>query len=494
MKRSSSKTIAAQRARATGSASVFGRVQYGSQADGTHLRRRPLGRYRYTRLRWRILFSVIDFVGRILFDGSRALRRWLVTCDETTNDSTDPRVILLVQLDHLGDAVISTCMLAALRQRYPEASIEVLAGPWNQVVFRNAPEVDRVHLCGTNRFARGRLGRFFWPAALLYRGWRLRRRKIDLGIDVRGEFPLALLLWLSGARRRVGWACGGGEFLLTNSAAFVPNRPEVASRRALLETIGIAADAESFRPRFFPSVAARRRVDDLLGELSVGCAMVGEAASGLFSSSCPSSLAPRRSGNPTRPLVVIHVGAGTAAKQWPAEHWQELLGRLVLERNVQVVLVGTKADRIITRQILGGKVWPDVADWSGRLNVVELAALVERADAMVGADSGPAHLAAAVGTPVVALFSGTNNPDQWRPCGQRVTVVRQSVDCSPCHRQRCPRAGHPCMQQLTPKSVAGELLKLLPASRVRHARAVNRVVFDAASTTDAERSMAVRAA
>jgi ADP-heptose:LPS heptosyltransferase len=103
-----------------------------------------------------------------------------------------------------------------------------------------------------------------------------------------------------------------------------------------------------------------------------------------------------------------------------------------------------------------------VIDWTGILNLSELAAVLSSADLFVGADSGPAHLAAAVGRPVVVLFSGTNNPRQWRPCGEQVAIVRHPVECSPCHARRCPLPNHPCMRDLTPDSVARAVDGRLP--------------------------------
>ena len=405
------------------------------------IRRRPLGRYRYVRLRWRVLFTVIDFVGTMVFGAARAARtvvqRIVVPRSKRlSRPDADPRTILLVQLDHLGDAIISTVMLPPLRARYPKASIEVLAGPWNREIFEAAPEVDRVHVSRLNRFARGRRG-LGWIFSALWWGLALRRRRVDLAIDCRGEFPLGVILWLSGARRRVGWDCGGGGFLLTDSPPFVPDRPEVDSRLALLAELGIRPRGEEvWRPVIHPSEQARDRAERLLAEL------------------------PRRSGI-GGPLCVVHVGAGMRAKQWSAEHWRELIGRLVDRLGAQVVLVGSPGDRIIARQIAGRRPRAEVADWTGRLSVAELAAVLERADLALGADSGPAHLAAAVGTPVVVLFSGTNNPRQWQPAGTQVHVVRHPVDCSPCHRRECPRAEHPCMSGLLPERVAAEAEKLV---------------------------------
>ncbi|MBN2473484.1 MAG: glycosyltransferase family 9 protein [Pirellulales bacterium] len=417
------------------------------QAVGVQrLRRMPLGRYRYVRARWRILFAVVDFLGEAVFGAGRSVRRLVASRARPPAREyppEQPKVILLVQLDHLGDAILSTAVLPVLRDRYPAASIEVLAGAWNREVFEAMPQVDRVHVSRINRFARGSLTRFAWIPAMLWWGLRLRRRRVDLGLDVRGEFPVAVILWLCGARRRIGWDCGGGGFLLTDRVDFVPGRPEVESRWAVVSALGIdlPETPAARKPRFCPSESARRRIGRRLAELpSPGSA----------------------------PCVVLHVGAGTQAKSWPVEHWRELLGRIIVGHGAQIILVGSGKDRPTAWQILGSRPWPGVTDWTGALTQNELAALLRRADVLVGADSGPAHLAAAVGTAVVVLFSGTNHARQWRPAGERVTVLRHAVACSPCHRERCPRAEHPCMSGLLPGRVAAELEGVLaepPAGR-----------------------------
>jgi len=404
-----------------------GLSQFSRSENGTVPLPRP-ARYRYVRLRWRVLFTLIDTLGYaaagLLARLGRMLGRRRPAPAPAGQD--DPRVVLLVQLDHLGDAIISTAILPSLRARYPAASIEVLAGPWNRDLFEAMAEVDRVHVSRVNRFARSGLARFAWTAATFWWGLRLRRRQVDLGVDLRGEFPIALMLWLCGARRRLGWPCGGGGFLLTDTADFLPGRPEVESRWALIARLGIHPPDEPrrCRPRFdAPAIGVRE-------------SEIGVRKSGIGG------------------LVVLHVGAGTPAKQWPAAYWRELLGRIIVAHGPQVVLVGSGKDCKIAAEILGSRRWPGVVDCTGRLNVAELAAVLRRADVLVGADSAPAHLAAAVGTSVVVLFSGTNDPLQWKPCGRSVTVLRHEVACSPCHRERCPLRGHPCMSGLRPRQVA----------------------------------------
>jgi heptosyltransferase-2 len=92
-------------------------------------------------------------------------------------------------------------------------------------------------------------------------------------------------------------------------------------------------------------------------------------------------------------------------------------------------------------------------DLVGELSTAELVAVIEQADLFVGADSGPAHIAGAVGTPTVVLFSGTNRARQWRPAGRDVRVLKHPTECSPCHRHECPLADHPCMRGISAQQV-----------------------------------------
>jgi lipopolysaccharide heptosyltransferase II len=388
----------------------------------------PTRKYRYVRLRWRILFGLIDAVGWLMVHASRIAR-----LSRRPATFPEPRTILLVQLDHLGDAILSTGMLRALVVRYPDASIEVLTSPRNQELFEACPGVRTVHVARENRFSRRR--GFRWIGALLWWSWKLRRRRFDLAIDARGEFPHALLLWLMGAKRRVGWTSGGGDFLLTDAASYVANRHESESRQALLNLLDIQPPEgqSAWPPTFDPGRAARDWIEH----------------------EWPAAADPR-------PLIVIHVGAGTQAKRWPAEHFRELIGRLAVEHDVRIALVGTGDDWIVARQIIGSRAWPNVWNLTGLFNVARLGALLERAAVMIGADSGPVHLAAAVGTPVVVLFSGTNDLALWKPRGPRVTVLRHEVPCAPCYRIECPLAVHACMTGLSPARVAAATRSLLP--------------------------------
>lgn len=379
-------------------------------------------RYRFVRRRWRYVFALVDAVGRRL---TGLLRRRA----PAPTAADDVRRILLIQLDHLGDAIITTSMLPALRRRFPQAVVDVLAAPWNAEVFAVRREAGRIHVSRRNRFARS-AERFLWPLATAYWAWKLRARRYDLALDVRGDFSVALLMFGAGIPRRIGWNCAGGGFLLTDGVPYVRARPEIDSRREMLRVLGVSTSAASQAvPHWEPNAASESFVRHLAGEFGRG----------------------------ERPLFVFHLGAGTAAKTWPIEHWRELLGRSILDFDARVILVGGRGDVRTARELTQEMFWPNVMDWTDRLTLDQLAALCRRAALFVGADSGPAHLAAAVGAKVVVLFSGTNDANQWRPVGDDVTVVRREVACAPCYAVRCPLRTHPCMRDLTPTDVVAAI-------------------------------------
>lgn len=411
----------------------------------------PIRRYRYSKWRWRVAVHVLDAAG------AAAMRLWRFARPARKVEA--PARILVVQLDHLGDAVLSSPLFPRLRAAYPGAKIDVLASRSNRAVFESDPHVDRVHLAGRNWFDRHPGGKALGSAV-----WRLGRllgrERYDLGIDVRGDVLTVLVLALAGIPRRVGWAMGGGGFLLTDVARWVPGRHEVDARLALLEPLGIASEGPA-RVLAHASDRDRAKVALLLREawpsqasrrMLVPAGGIGRAKA------TPPKARPERAGadwlhagrfGSEAPLLAVHLGAGTAAKRWPPRHWRDLVARFLAD-GWRVVVIGGPEDAEAAAALEPHR---DLRDWTGRLAVTETAALLERADFFVGADSGPAHLAACAGLPSVVLFSGTNRARQWRPWSRRSLVLRHAAPCRPCHQKTCPLLDHPCMSGLTPERV-----------------------------------------
>ncbi len=431
-----------------------------------------VGRYRYSKLRWRLLVHAVDFCGAIVMAVVRQFR--------PVRPMENPRRILVVQLDHLGDAVLSTPLIAELRSAYPEAVIDVLASPSNHEVFQAGPRVHHVHVAERTWFER-RPDRWGLIMAVWKLGWSLRGAGYDLGIDVRGDVLSVLVLTLAGVPRRVGWAMGGGAFLLTDVAPWIPGRHEVRSRLALLERLGFTPDkttrvdvhvgdqdritiarrlADAWprrgarRSEIFAAVASRpQRGTRVLPGTDHG--LQGRAAKIDSIIDVGDWLHADRF-SPLPPLLAVHLGAGNAAKRWPTASWNILIERFLAD-GWRVVVVGGVEDIPLSR---GLDPHDRLRDWTGSLTVTLTTALLERADLFIGSDSGPAHLAASAGTLSVILFSGTNQPRQWRPWSRHSLVLRHRVPCQPCHQKICPLTDHPCMSGLSPDRVYRGALRL----------------------------------
>jgi heptosyltransferase-2 len=418
-----------------------------------------LGRYRYSKLRWRLLVHALDFLGTLLMTLVRRIRR--------APAASAPARILIVQLDHLGDAVLSTPLIAELHAAYPQSIIDVLASPSNHEVFKADPYVNRVQVAERTWFER-RPERWGLAPAVWNLGRSLRRYRYDLGIDVRGDVLSVFVLALAGIPRRVGWAMGGGSFLLTDVATWIPGRHEVRSRLALISLLGIEQD-EASRVDVHVSdedrIAIARRLAEAWPRRSarrteVAATVHHRGGPGLGRDLRPVTLGPHsilddadwlHADRFTRlpPLLAVHLGAGTRAKRWPVGSWKTLIDRF-LKDGWRVVIVGGCEDIPLAS---GVEPHERLRDWAGTMTVSQTTALLERADLFIGADSGPAHLAASVRTLSVILFSGTNQPRQWRPWSRHSLILRHRVTCQPCHQKICPLADHPCMSGLSPDRV-----------------------------------------
>jgi ADP-heptose:LPS heptosyltransferase len=445
----------------------------------SHASPRPVrtGRYRYTKWRWRLLVGAFDAAGGV---GARLWRRIRPPTPQSA-----PRRILILQLDHMGDAILTSPLVTNLRVAYPTARIDVLASPSNRDVFAANPDIDGVRVASRNWFER-RPGRWALGSAVWKLGRSLRGAGYDLGIDVRGDILSVLVLTLAGIPRRLGWTMGGGGFLLTDVADWVPGRHEVGSRSALLTRLGIDPERplrvvvhvgdddrvlvaqklqESWPARETRSLVGSRNATAMSRAVQFSppewntrnpSPPVGEgrernrnnSAPNVLSFDEPDWLHAGRFGEEA-PLLAVHIGAGTSAKRWPLQHWRELVGRFLID-GWRVILIGGQDD-VRAGAELGRH--ERLRDWTGQLSVTESAALLERADFFIGSDSGPAHIAASAGIPSVVLFSGTNRPRQWRPWSRRTLILRNKVACRPCHQKVCPLADHPCMAGITPDRV-----------------------------------------
>ncbi len=341
----------------------------------------------------------------------------------------DPPASLLVRATNwLGDAVMTTPALAAVREGFPDARIVLLARPLVAELFRHHPDVDEVMVYERPGRHDGALGR-------LRLGGELRRRRFDGALLLQNAFDAALIAFLGRIPERAGYPTDGRRFLLTLPVPLTPGifeRHEVEYYLCLLDGLGI--------PRPEPATLKLEVTEEEKEAMATRLASLGIARGA--------------------PIVVINPGATYgSAKRWYPDRFAAVADALSAEWGAAVVVIGSTAEAPLAGEIEAATRTPPV-NLAGKTTVRDLMALLSVSSFLVTNDSGPMHVGAALGVPLVAIFG----PTDWRrtsPWTDRARVVRVEVDCSPCRRRVCDR-GHECMLGVTPGMVVEAALQLLP--------------------------------
>jgi len=341
----------------------------------------------------------------------------------------DPPASLLVRATNwLGDAVMTTPALAGVREGLPDARIVLLARPLVAELFRHHPDVDEVIVYERPGGHEDALGR-------LRLAGELRRRRFDGALLLQNAFDAALIAFLARIPERAGYPTDARRILLTLPVPMPPGiyeRHEVEYYLCLLDGLGI--------PRPVP---ASLKLTVMVEE------MEGMAA----------RLASLGIGQGT-PIVAINPGAAYgSAKRWYPDRFAAVAETLSADWGARIVVVGSTAEAPLAAEIEASMRIPAV-NLAGKTTVRELMALLSLSSFLVTNDSGPMHIGAALGVPLVAIFG----PTDWRrtsPWSSLAKVVRVEFDCSPCRLRVCDR-GHECMLGVTPEMVVDAARQLLP--------------------------------
>jgi ADP-heptose:LPS heptosyltransferase len=363
---------------------------------------------------------------------ARALRR---------RDGGSIRRVLLLRLERIGDLLMVLQAIRDARDTWPAAEIDLAVGSWNAALAALIPGVNRVLIADVPWLAREGTG-LTWPALIrTARSWRGYDLVLNFEPDIRSNF----LAWLTGAPRRLGYWTGGGGAFLTERGAYDP-KSHVGDNAA---TLVARAHTETQRHRDTEKTGTVGVKLDLPSAARDRATAILAAQPG--------------------PWIGVHASGGRESKQWHLDRFAQVARTLAAERNATIVLTGSVADRAMVdtvKRSLGGV---RVIDTAGEPDLVVLAAVLARLDLFVTSDTGPMHLAAAVGTPVVALF-GPADPRRYGPLVAERRVVRVDLPCSPCGQVRLPPQrcrGHvpDCMDGITVGAVVTAAQELLGSRR-----------------------------
>ncbi len=345
----------------------------------------------------------------------------------------DARRVLAVRLDNLGDVLVTTPAIHAMRESLPDAAITLLASPvgaqagWvnpdvEEVLVYPAPWLDpwsRLPLDPAREMqaiAEVSAGRY--DAAVIFTSFR------------QSPLPSAYLCYLAGIPLRLAASIDGPGSLLTTRHRH-PERMmhEVERGLDLVAAVGMRTSDDRLVLRVPDSAR-----DEIAGLVT------GQ-----------------------RPLIVVHPGCSMPARTYPWEQYVEVIDLLVRDMGAHVVLTGGNDERPLVDMILA-RINPwnrtRVTAAAGSLAFPPFCALAETADAVVTNNTGPMHMAAALGTPVVALFALTNPPEQWGPWRVPHHMLWHEVPCRLCYSRICPTT-HDCLRQVEPRQVVEAVADLL---------------------------------
>ena len=382
--------------------------------------------------------SQMVYAGHPLFDHSRVQR------------------ILAVKLDHIGDFITALPALRRLKQRFPNAELHVLVAKASLALAELEPCIDTAHEFTFFHTRSGEGQRAVTEDELLELRAHLTPYAFDIAIDLRMQPETRRVLQYTGARFLAGFE---GMSLFPWLDLAIPwegdqqlqaKRLHVSDRMTMLvESLSVAGENE--RP-VLESIS-RQMAMEYLRALPA----LAELPDGFFNGT----------------VICVHPGVGSDTRQWPAAHFAGLIDLLVGEAGANIILIGAGEEAAIALEVLERLSRPDgVLSLVGKTNLRDLPYILRACDAYVGNNSGPKHIAAALGVPTLGVHSAVVDTTEWGPLGPNAAAIRRNVFCGPCYlayASQCAR-GLACMTGLLPADVYRACRRMLALANTDKSR------------------------
>jgi heptosyltransferase II len=339
--------------------------------------------------------------------------------------------ILVMRYRFIGDTVLTVPFLRNLRQAFPAAQIDLMLEPFSGQVVEGCPYVDRVIPFEFKTIHTYSAAAERGKAAGYLHYWKLiRNERYDAAFVLKRSLSSALLVRFAGVPRRIGFDTEGRGLLLTDRVAYRQDQHEVENFLDCLRVLDVPVTDKALE--LWSDPENDKKVAAILA----------------------------RAGWKDDDLkIIIHAAASLPAKQWPLERFAAIMTVLRDRYHARFVYTGSAGDA----KLYGGieKLGPfNGLDLCGVTNVRENLSVYKTADLFFGVDSGPMHMAAAMGVPVVALF-GPTDERKWGPWGEGHRVITKRLSCHPCKPHKC--ADNECMMQISVNDALDALNKLLSA-------------------------------
>jgi heptosyltransferase-2 len=338
----------------------------------------------------------------------------------------NPKKILIIRTDRLGDVILSTPVINNIRKKYPQSYISFICRPYTAGIVEGNPYLDEV-------IVYDKYGHHQSFLATLKFALSLRKKKFDLALVLHPTNRAHILAFFAGIPKRVGWG-KKLSFFLTDKLAHSKDqgkKHELEYNLDLLRYLDILAeDKEIYIP---VKEDAQQKVDQVLEE---------EGITGKDK------------------LIVIHPCASCPSKRWPQSKFIKLVKMLKEEKNIKIAVITSASQQEFGKEVARIE---GVIDLSGLFLIPETIALINRSRLFISCDSGPVHIAAGLGKPVISIFGRSQaglSPKRWAPTGKKSYYLHKDVGCKTCLAHNCQK-GFICLQAIEPVEVYTLAQKLI---------------------------------
>jgi heptosyltransferase II len=336
----------------------------------------------------------------------------------------DIKSVVVRGTNWVGDAVMNIPALRELRRILPAAHISLCTRSWAEGIFADADFIDDILLYHKQKNA---------VQTVIKQAAEWRRRKFDLAVLFQNAFEAALLAKIGGARHRIGYKTDGRGFLLSNAISVPAWKNE---RHEVFYYLNIIAELEQ---KLYGQTTVSEREPDI--SLTVSKERKKAAQNLLAENGVDLS----------RKIIALCPGStNSRAKRWGAEKYAALADLIQTNLNASIVLIGAPDELEVSEEVLAKSKSKSVL-LTGKTNLAEAVAVLSAVDLLVTNDTGPAHIAPALGTRTIVIF-GPTTPETTRPYSDLAEIVRKPPHCAPCMLRDCP-IDHRCMTAITPQEV-----------------------------------------
>lgn len=326
--------------------------------------------------------------------------------------------IVIIRTDRIGEVLLSTVAVDAIKEAYPDATISFVTSEYSRPLVEGSGDVAEILTAHIG-------DRKGWLREARRLGAQLKSKKFDAAVVMNPHKAIHLACFLAGIPIRVGYDRKWG-FLLNKKIEDKRHegaKHEIEYTGDLLRLLGVERAPKGPKLKIDP--AAENEIKELTANIDTD-----------------------------KPVIAVHPGSSNPAKMWAGDNYAELIDKIKTECDSEIVVIGSEDEKLTAEAIID-KSGIKAHNLAGKFDLKELAAFISKCDLFIGNDTGPMHMAAALGVPVIAIF-GRNipgvSPRRWGPWGKNNVVFHENPGCDPCYDSKCPYE-YKCLKAVTVDAV-----------------------------------------